>query len=136
MAVTVLSRSVGFSSSSCGASLCASSIHNTLCQELNLPPIENHPLVCLKMAPDSFNALFLVLEETKTSRKSLRKPTFTVLSTAPEKRRPLETARAVTLPWCRSSVWVQIMLSMLHTYGDTGGVSRARHAGLEPGDTN
>ncbi|TNN61635.1 hypothetical protein EYF80_028140 [Liparis tanakae] len=25
--------------------------------------------------------------------------TLTVLSTAPEKRRPLETARAVTLPW-------------------------------------
>lgn len=42
--------------------------------------------------------------------------TLTVLSTAPEKRRPLETARAVTLPWCLSRVWVQIMLSMLHTY--------------------
>lgn len=41
--------------------------------------------------------------------------TLTVLSTAPEKRRPLETARAVTLPWCLSRVWVQIMLSMLHT---------------------
>lgn len=42
--------------------------------------------------------------------------TLTVLSTAPEKRRPLETASAVTLPWCLSSVWVQIMLSMLHTW--------------------
>lgn len=42
--------------------------------------------------------------------------TLTVLSTAPEKRRPLETARAVTLPWCLSRVCVQIMLSMLHTY--------------------
>lgn len=42
--------------------------------------------------------------------------TLTVLSTAPEKRRPLETASAVTLPWCLSRVWVQIMLSMLHTY--------------------
>lgn len=42
--------------------------------------------------------------------------TLTVLSTAPEKRRPLETARAVTLPWCLSRVCVQIMLSMLHTW--------------------
>lgn len=42
--------------------------------------------------------------------------TLTVLSTAPEKRRPLDTARAVTLPWCLSRVCVQIMLSMLHTW--------------------
>lgn len=43
--------------------------------------------------------------------------TFTVLSTAPEKSRPRDTARAVTLPWWRSRVCVQIMLSMLHTWG-------------------
>lgn len=75
-----------------------------LCQELNLPPIETHLLVYLKPTPPSFNTLVLALEETRASQRSLRKPTFTVLSTAPEKRRPLETARAVTLPWCRSSV--------------------------------
>lgn len=65
MAVTVLSSSGGFSSPSCGASIWASSIHNTLCQELNLPPVENDPLVCLKTDPNSFNALVLVLEKTK-----------------------------------------------------------------------
>lgn len=44
--------------------------------------------------------------------------TFTVESTAPENTRPLDTARDVTLPWCRISVCVQIMLSMLQTLND------------------
>lgn len=43
--------------------------------------------------------------------------TFTVLSTAPEKSRPRDTASAVTLPWCRSRVCVHIMLSILQTWG-------------------
>lgn len=54
------------------------------------------------------------MEEEKRGTETCS--TFTVLSTAPEKRRPLETASAVTLPWCLSRVCVQIMLSMLHTY--------------------
>ena len=35
--------------------------------------------------------------------------TLTVLSTEPEKRRPLETANVWTAPWCRTNAWVQML---------------------------
>lgn len=58
------------------------------------------------------------LTDTDTRMQTVLKqalPTFTVLSKAPEKMRPLDTARQATEPWCRTRVCVQIMLSMLHT---------------------